>query len=142
MRVAPAICVVVMLLGTQLHAATPSKPSGSPKAPPQCCGAASSQPSTPDLRGTAKQPLVVNATLPPKSEDEIKNEKDDRAARYKMDVWTIRIGATTLVVLVLQMAAFMLQAHRLKQSVDEMQAATLATQQAARAEQQTVETMN
>jgi hypothetical protein len=133
---------LVALLCAQLSAATPAKPAQNPKAasPPCCVAPTPAQPATPDIRGTPQAPLVVSAT-PVKTPDEIAAERAERAERENADSWARVIGLATIAVLLGQGIAFVFQAHRLKQSVDEMKRATEATQQVARAEQQTVQTM-
>lgn len=101
-----------------------------------------------DIRGTAQQPLVVNATLPPKKAEEIDQEARDRAQRERGDNRTWWLGLVTacilglqLVVFAVQAWVFWVQAGRLKQSVDEMKLATEQTKAAAQAAHATVATM-
>jgi hypothetical protein len=96
-------------------------------------------PAQPDLRGTPQQPVVVDTIAVKTSTD---MEEADRAERQRGDLRTFWLGVATLAVLVVQAGAFIVQARRLRQSVDEMKHTTAATLAAATAEQQTVATMD
>lgn len=109
-----------------------------PQTPLPCCLTAVPQS---DTRGTAQQPLIVNATLPAKTADEKTADTKEQAWRHKIDVWTLVASGATILVLIAQGIAFVFQAHRLKQSVHEMKRATEATRTMAVAEQATVDTM-
>lgn len=140
-RRAPSLALMFALLCAQVSPAAPSKPAQNPNAGAPCCVVTSpAQPPTPDIRGTAQQPLVVNAA-PLRGPEEIAAERAERTERENADWWARVIGLATIAVLTGQGIAFAIQAHRLKQSVDEMKQATQATQLVAHAEQQTVETM-
>lgn len=107
--------------------------------PPICCLAPPPfQPPVSDNRGTAETPLVVTQT---RSVAQLADEQAERTWKHTVDLWTLVGTGATIFVLIGQGIAFIFQAHRLKQSVTEMKLATIATQQVALAEQQTVQTM-
>jgi hypothetical protein len=138
-----AVLVLIPITTSAIWSTTAAAEPASQRrtAPPCCVAPTPAQPAVPDLRGTSQQPLLVNATLPPKSAEEKAAEAQERAERLSTDTWTRGIGIATILVLIAQAIAFIVQAHRLRQSVIEMQRATQATQQVAQAEQLTVDTM-
>ncbi|HXQ00993.1 MAG TPA: hypothetical protein VN845_13135 [Solirubrobacteraceae bacterium] len=73
----------------------------------------------------------------PPTDVEARGEADERAWRHTIDRWTIGAAVATILVLIGQGIAFIFQAHRLKQSVDETRRATQATLRIAQTEQQT-----
>jgi hypothetical protein len=123
--------------------ATPAPATPARDKVPTCnCAAPAPAAAVPDTRGTAQQPLVVSATLPPKTVAEIAWEDRDRRDRGLRDDRTFLLGIVTVLVLVVQFLAFAVQAKLLRESVDEAKRATQATLTAARATQATVETMD
>jgi hypothetical protein len=132
-----SLLIGVLLLFALLHTAD-SADSAAPLQMPPCCLAA---PPSPDERGTAQQPLVVNATLPPKTPEEKAAEQADRNEQQNTDRWTRAIGKATVAILLIQTLVFAWQGWQLRRSVREMNQATRATRRVALAEQQSVETM-
>jgi hypothetical protein len=129
-------------LGAGLYAAEPLKVAAQGKAPPPCCIApAPAEPAVPDTRGTPEHPLVVDA-IPVKTPTDVRHEDEDRAERGNADWWAKNLGIATILILLLQAIAFMIQAHRLNQSVIAMQEATQATKDVAAAETATVKMMD
>lgn len=96
----------------------------------------------PDLRGTADQPLVIK-TIP--TAEELRRAAEYRADRAvdlaarnrasmkedRNDKITEAIGIATVLILVIQAAAFLYQARKMRESVREMRAATRVAERAA-----------
>jgi hypothetical protein len=91
--------------------------------------------------GTQEVPLFIKMIPTPKSPIESQNEDNERGWKKNIDRATISIAGLTLIVLVFQLFVFGRQAQRLKETIEEMQIATKATQKAADAADRTVQTM-
>ena len=81
----------------------------------------------PDARGTEHVPLVIKV-LPPLDEDEkAATEQQEHEDKSKSDWWLVKLTGILAAIGLMQLIAFAIQAHRLRQTVEEMKIATKAT---------------
>jgi hypothetical protein len=126
-QIALLIAFTVAPLGNAFGEAPPPRPAPSDKStsitlplPPP----SSEQSTAADERGTQRTPLVVRVLPPLKSREEIAEEGEDRARRAANDHavdetnrWQIALGVMQLIVFIGQLAVFIYQSLKLRQTV-------------------------
>jgi hypothetical protein len=95
-------------------------PAPSPKKviqPEQQRSASTAQPSSSDQRGTEEYPLVVKALDTPKTQDEINQETTDRQEKAASNWWMIGLTGVLALIAFGQLAVYLYQAIKLRQTV-------------------------
>jgi hypothetical protein len=108
----------------------PEPPIATPREPPSPSANLSASPeksAETDNRGSEDKPVIVKVLPTPKSQEEARQERQDREDKSAADRWMVRLTAILGFIGFLQLIAFSLQARRLHQTIDEMKIATEAT---------------
>jgi hypothetical protein len=105
--------------------ATPSPSANRPSSQRQ--PNATEKPPETDNRGSEDKPVIVKVLPTPKSQEEARQERQDREDKSAADWWMVRLTAILGFIGFLQLIAFSLQARRLGQTIEEMKIATDAT---------------
>ena len=117
---------VALLLLTGIAVAQSQQPSPGTRViergPQQPQTQTTQQPTTPDLRGTDKMPLIVKPLQATKTPEESAQDAKDRDEKAALERHTLYLGVLTLVVLALQLFAFIYQGWKLRQTVTAMSA--------------------
>ncbi len=114
---------LVLIVCSIRAAASSDPPAPAPRqqngAPQEQATPAESQPA-PNQRGTVGHPLVVQALPSPQTQEEAKRDAEKEFRDTASEWGTLVIAGLTLVVLLLQLVVFGIQARRLKQTVETM----------------------
>jgi hypothetical protein len=129
------------VISPSLNAPAPLQPPlpsiGEAQRPPQEQSGRAQEPSQSQQRGAEDNPLIVKVLPTEKTEEERAQERRDHDEKAMADRWIIRLTGALVGVGVLQFLAFVgqiivfvIQAKRLRDSVEEMRKATAATEKA------------
>ncbi len=120
MLVRTIFIVALVTFGGAAYSQQPA-PSEPEVSQPQQPGAESRQQAPPaDQRGTENSPVIVKVLPAPKTKEEAERDQRERDEKSALEWNTLLLGALTLVVLALQLAAFVYQGIKLRQTVKTM----------------------
>jgi hypothetical protein len=114
-----AACTIALAAQSQPPTPRTGKSKGNP--PQNKATTTQQQPAT-DQRGTEQSPVVVKVLPTPKTQEEAAQEKDDRDDKASASRWTMWLAGLTVLVGCGQLIVYGIQARRLRETIDKMDA--------------------